>query len=385
VISGPSNIALRYLQRHVLLLSLIPLGLLFTLTATLAREYHVREARLVREWFRKGNEDFAAGQARKALEDFRNALSYDPENRLVQMRLAEALLADGQFSEARTYFMTLWDRSPGSGEVNLDLARVSMQAGDSAGAVRYFQAAIYGSWEKNPAAQRRNVRLELCDFLLAHGRMSDAQAQLMALAADITPEDALLHEKTGQMFLRAGEPRKGLEEFEAALRSDSKQTRLMENAGEAAFAAGDYSKAEKYLARADRENPSDAVAEMLATARDVISGDPFQAALSDEVQASRSWRAFQRGIERLQQCAGPIATAASVGQPPSDIQSLIPDSLVMKNRIHMVSLIKHPELRKEAMQFVFRIEETTAKSCGTPAGRDQALILIGKSHEVNNP
>jgi hypothetical protein len=37
------------------------------------------------------------------------------------------------------------------------------------------------------------------------------------------------------------------------------------------------------------------------------------------------------------------------------------------------------------MQFVFRIEETTAKSCGTPEGKDQALILIGNRQEANNP
>ncbi len=104
------NIASRYLQRRVLLLSLIPLALLFAITATLARTYHVREAGLVQEWYDKGNADLSAGRSAAAIEDFRNALSYDPENNLVQPRLAEALLADGRITEARSYFLNLWDR-----------------------------------------------------------------------------------------------------------------------------------------------------------------------------------------------------------------------------------------------------------------------------------
>ena len=46
-----SNIALRYIQRRVLFFSLLPLGLLFAVTLTLARTYHAREAALAGKWF----------------------------------------------------------------------------------------------------------------------------------------------------------------------------------------------------------------------------------------------------------------------------------------------------------------------------------------------
>jgi len=84
--------------------------------------------------------------------------------------------------------LNLWDRSPGSGEVNLDLAHVSMRMGDAEQAIRYFQSAIYGSWEKDPARQRRNARLELYDYLVSQGRTGDAQAELAGLAADTRAE-----------------------------------------------------------------------------------------------------------------------------------------------------------------------------------------------------
>jgi tetratricopeptide (TPR) repeat protein len=175
-------------QRRVLLLSLIPLGLMFALTATLARAYHVREAGLVQKWSRKGDDDMSAGRAAEALEDFRNALAYDPENGQIQLRLAEALLAGGRLTEARSYLLNLWDRSPGSGEVNLDLAHVSMRMGDAEESIRYFRSAIYGSWEKDPAQQRRKTRQELYEFLVSQGRTSEAQAELAGLAAD-TPSE----------------------------------------------------------------------------------------------------------------------------------------------------------------------------------------------------
>ena len=37
----------------------------------------------------------------------------------------------GRLTEARSYLLNLWDRSPGSGEVNLDLAHISARTGVS--------------------------------------------------------------------------------------------------------------------------------------------------------------------------------------------------------------------------------------------------------------
>jgi len=381
----PTNIASRYFQRRVLLLSLIPLALLFLLTVTLAGTYHAREEVLVREWSQKGSEDLSAGQPSRAFEDFRNALSYDPNNDLVQLLLAEALLADGRLPEARSYLVNLWDRSPGSGKVNYDLAHVSMRTGDWEQAVRYFQTAIYGSWDEDPAQQRNKVRLELFELLLARGQTSEAQAELASVAADIPPEDATLHEQTGRLFLKAGLPGKAVTEYEAALRNNPRQPQWLEEAGFAAFAAGDYAKAETFLARAARENPSSEDHELLRTVREVLDDDPLRAGLSNEERAQRSWRAFQQGLARLQECTGSNADPQPSQQIPSDLYSLLQDAKGLKGRVSLQSLRKDPDLRNEAMQLVFHIEESTLKTCGTPTGTDHALLLIGKEHAGNNP
>ena len=43
------------------------------------------------------------------------------------------------------------------------------------------------------------------------------------------------------------------------------------------------------------------------------------------------------------------------------------------------------EIRNQAVQLVFRIEEKTAGSCGMPMGADRALVLIGKRQQAIHP
>lgn len=385
MISESKNIVSRYVQRRVLLFSLILLALLFVITAALARTYHAREEGLVSEWFQKGNADLAGGKPAQAIEDFRNALSYGPENPRVQLHLAESLLADGRLIEAHSYLVNLWDRAPGSGEVNLDLAHVSMQTEDVDQAIRYFRGAIFGSWEKEPALQRRKVRLELCELLLSHRRTDDARAEIAGLAADTPAENGALREENGRLFLRVGEPGKALAEFEAALQTDPRQSQWLADADHVAFEDGDYLKAETYFSKADRENPSDEIHASLMLVRDVLGNDPFLAGLSDEEQTRRSWRDFELGLERLRKCTEASANSFSSGRSPSDLQFLNKEAQDLQKRVNLRSLGKNSEMRNEAMKLVSRIEDATAQTCGPATGVDQALTLIGKRHEGNNP
>jgi len=374
----------------VLLLSAILLAILFAITATLARTYHSREEGLASEWLQKGNTDLSGGKPAQAFEDFRNSLFYGPENPDVQLRLAEVLLADGRFSEARSYLLNLWDRAPGSGQVNLDLARASMNMGDLDQAIRYFHGAIFGSWEKEPAIERRKVRLELCEFLLSHRMTSDAQAEIAGLAVDTPAENGALREENGRLFSRAGDPAKALPEFEAALRDDPLQSQWLGAAGQAAFDAGDFLKAETYFSRAEREDPSNEIHSSLLLVRSLLGNDPYMPGLSDEEQGSRIWRDFKQGLERLRHCTGTEASSTSSGSSSADssgtdLQELSQDAQELQKRINQVSLGKNPEMRNEAMRMVSRMEETTYSACGPATSMDQALKMIVKRHEGTNP
>lgn len=366
-------------------MSLILLVLLFVVTAALARAYHSREEALAQEWADRGNTDLSAGKPAKAFEDYRNSLSYAPENPDVQLHLAEALLADGRITEARSYLANLWDRAPGSGEVNLDLAHVSMQMGEPDQAIRYFRSAILGSWEEDSTLQRRKARLELYEYLLDKRRMDEAQAVIAGIAADTTSGSGLAHEENGHLFLRLGDPVKALAEFEAALQTDPQNTQWLAEAAQVAFEDGDYSKAEAYFSRAVRENPTDDLRASLVLVRNVLRNDPFLPGLSEEEQSRRSWSDFQLGLGRLKKCVNADASSSSSSNASSDLNAISKDAQQIQKRINLSALGKDSELRNEAMQLVSRIEDITSQTCGPATGIDQALKLLKKQQEGIKP
>jgi tetratricopeptide (TPR) repeat protein len=281
--------------------------------------------------------------------------------------------------------VNLWEKSPGSGRVNLDLARDSVQLGDDDQAIRYFRAAVLGSWEGDPWRQRRDVRLELCQFLIANGRVNDAQAEIAGLAADTPAEDGILHEEIGQLFMKAGEPSRALAEFEAALRTNPSQSQWLADAARAAFDAGDYLKAESYYSKADRENPSPEISSSLTLVQDILGNDPFLAGLSEEEQTRRTRCDIRQAIQRLRQCSAASAPGSAAKQLPASLQLLELEAQDLEKPANLRSLAKSPEARNQAMQLVFRIENASSQTCGPATGVDQALILIGKRHEGTNP
>jgi tetratricopeptide (TPR) repeat protein len=381
----PQNIVSRYVERRILLSSLVLLGLAFLVTAALARSYHVREEGLAAEWFLKGNSDFTEGKREQAFEDFQNSLSYNPENSNVQLRLAEALLEDGRYAEAHSYLANLWDRTPGSGQVNLDLAHVFMQSGDVGQAVRYFHGAIFGSWESEPVEQRRKARLELIDFLLAHRLTTDAQAEIAGLATDTPSDDGILREENGRLLLKAGEPGKALAEFEAALKTNPHQSAWLADAGEVAFEDGDYLKAESYFSKSDRESPEPEVHVSLLLVRGILGNDPYLAGLSDEEQARRTWGNFQHELERLRNCTGRSPDKSRLPEPPVAVQPLAKEAQEFQRRVRLASLEKDSDLRNDTMRLVYRIEDAASQSCGPGTSLDEALQQIEKRHEGSNP
>jgi tetratricopeptide (TPR) repeat protein len=375
----PQHIVSRYLQQRVLLLSMILLALLFVVTAALARSYHAREGALARDWSDRGNKDLSSGRPAMALEDYRNSLSYEPANPDVQLHLAEALLADGRLTEARSYLANLWDHAPGSGEVNLDLARVSMRMGDADQATQYFRGAILGSWEGDAAFHRRQARLELSEFLLDKRKLDEARGVITGIAMDTPAQNGSVHEENGHLFLRVGDPVMALAEFEAALQTDPHNGEWLEEAAQVAFEDGNYSRAETYFSRAVQENPTAELRASLAMVREVLRNDPFLPGLSEEEQTRRSWRDFQQGMERLHKCLATGAISASSNHASNDLNGLAKEALELQQRVNLSSLGSNPELRKEAMQLVSRIEDVTSQICEPVTGIDQALRLLNKT------
>ena len=230
------------------------------------------------------------------------------------------------------------------------------------------------------AERRRQVRLELCQFLLKQGATAQAQSELIALAA-VLPQDAALHTKVAGLFQKAGDYDHALEEYRNALEIDRHENSALVGAGEVAFETADYRTAASYLERAVRAGAADEHdKELLETARLIRSLDPMSPRLSRAETDRRTLSAFETATARLDDCLKAHGLNPKPDQPQNDLQRLSLRAGELRRNARAAALRRNPDLRVDLMDFVSSVEELTAKQCGAPAGPDLALLLISRMH-----
>ncbi len=177
------------------------LALVFFLAVTgLSHVFHAQQESLGSRWFTRGTIDLKQQRFQPAVSDFRTALLYSRDNYAYQLNLAEALIGLRRTSEAHAYLVNLWEREPENGLVNLELARIAVQNGETEQALRYYHNAIYATWPGDQEVERRDTRLELIEFLLGTNAKTQAQSELIALAANLA-DDPSQHTRVGELFL----------------------------------------------------------------------------------------------------------------------------------------------------------------------------------------
>ena len=366
-------------QRPTLLIVLSILVVVFFLAVTgLSRVYFRQRESLGARWFNRGISDLKAKNFEAAVTDFRTALLYSRDDYSYQLNLAEALIGLNRAGEASAYLLNLWDREPDNGVVNLELARIARQQGRSDQAVRYYHDAEYAVWPRDQESQRREARLELIDLLLQMKDHGNAQAELIALAANVDDEPGI--QKTlGDLFVRAGDYEHALAAYRTLLRDNRHDAAAMAGAGYAAFELGRYPVAEHYLQSAVASDSGDAQsAQLLQTTQAVLHMDPFRPQISAMDRDKIAMEAFTAAGQRLSACPLPksgVADPAGGALSPSDEWN------ALKPRMTALQLRRDPDLANTAMDLVFRIERQTSVICGTPTGNDLALLLIAKLHE----
>jgi tetratricopeptide (TPR) repeat protein len=368
-----------YLRKQPTMLALLlALAVLFFLFVTgLSRAYHAQRESLGDRWFSRGVADLKVKRYDAAVTKFRAALLYSRDNYSYQLNLAEALIGLKRTGEASAYLLNLWDREPEDGLVNLELARIASQNGQTDQAIRYYHNAVYAAWPSDQEIRRRDVRLELIELLLRINAKAEAQAELIALAENVGA-DAAQQEHIGQLFLRAQDYEHALAAFHASLKSDRHNPAAMAGAGYAAFELGRYPLAESYLETAVSDDPNDRQSDdRLKTAKLVLRMDPFRRQTSLAERNRMAVEAFETAGLRLKNCAvrgNPSAQASSQSGLSDKWASLQP-------QVTERNLQRNPDLVESVMDIVFRIERQTSGDCGTPTGKDLALLLIAKLHE----
>lgn len=368
-------------RNTLLLLSFLVLIILFVITSFAVKAYHAQERELAQQWYSAGERQLQAGRAEAALEDFRSALIYSRNNSRVELQLAHALAAAGHLSEARAYLLGLWEREPGNGTVNLELARLAAQSSSVPEAVQYYHDAVYGQWDAHPAQHRRQAGLELAEFLLRVGQKAQAQAELIALTADLPPDPAL-ETQVGTLLLKTGEYDHAAPLFRQALRLHPNYMPALEGGGEASFEMRNYRDARRYLTRAKRLGALSAQSQSrLETATLILESDPLAPRLSGQERTSRALRAFAQSMTRLIGCAAASGVSLENGQQQSDLQKVNALALALKPKVRERSLARDPDLLLKVTDMVFEIEKVTERACGEPQGMDLALLLLSRAQE----
>jgi tetratricopeptide (TPR) repeat protein len=397
--STPLTPAERLAKRHLIFKDTLALLSVFAVTCVLAvltwlifRSYSQHQSDAAARWKRRGEDALAHNNAKAAVYDLRTALGYGQDDPATEVELAGALAKAGRLQEATAYFNTLWEKEPGNGNINLQLARLAGRQRQTDLALHDYHAAIYGVWEGDGAIRRRQVRLELVRYLIQQKRFSDARDELLIAAGNDTTTPGLL--EVAGLLAEAHAPSDALQIYREVAGRRPVVVQALEGAGQMAFALARYRTARTYLDRA--LNASSASRPLmnrtlteknLKIANAVMAIYPSQA-LPQRERLRRVVRAFNVARKRYTSCANGTAGQNNTPKHGStqiqnneDMAALGTHWQNARPRLTVAALVDSAQLEQATMQLVFDTEQVTEQVCGEPTNDDAALLRIAASPE----
>jgi tetratricopeptide (TPR) repeat protein len=345
----------------------------------LVNRFHEQEKALGRHLYERGIQAQSEGQRERAIADFRAALSYAHDNFDYQLSLARALRDSGRTAESETYLVSLWERSPQEGAVNLALGRLFAREQLFDRTIQYYHNAIYGFWPGDPGTKRRDTHFELISYLLQHKTYPQAQAELITMATAL-PADPSLRLRVADLFAQAQDYEHALAQFQEVLQIDHDSPAALNGAGQAAFQLGRYRTAQGYLQSAVRlDSQNTQASQLLKTATLVLQGDPYAPRISDGERYQRMRAAFLAAGERLDDCAKSAGINLSPVSPPIGLPALKAQWLDKATKLARLRPPRDGADVDAVMDLVFEIERQTQAVCGSPDGFDQALLLLSQN------
>ncbi|MDT8068362.1 MAG: tetratricopeptide repeat protein [Terriglobia bacterium] len=340
----------------------------FTVTGFITRGYKARQEMLAVRWFSRGDRDLAAGNPARAVDEIQTALAFAPNDDTYRLKLALALMRSGQLPEARVHLANLWEERPGDATVNLQLARVMARMGDAQEAVRYYHGAIYGVWETHPLQNREAVRFELVNYLLSSHQIAGAQAELIALAAELPPNSAQ-QVKLGDLMMEADQPDRALIAYKNARKANRNNAQADLGAAQAAFALRKYTEARDYARLAVRIDPKmEEATQLEKQSQLILSTDPYAKGINIKTRAERAQAAYEGASDRLNDCL--------TNHNDPALQQLATQQASNFKRIRPWILQRDPDLLDNVVSWAYQVEATSEGTCGAPTGVDAALLVL---------
>ncbi len=354
---------------------------LFSVTLFLFRSFELHRDDLATRWSNRGALALSEDRPEAAIAALRIALTYSPGNRSYQLLLAKALAKAGHTEEAYNYFLGLWATQPGDGQINLWLARLEAKKGDRRAAIKYYRASIYGTWEGDGVARRRDVRLELAQYLLDQKQYNDARTEVL-IAAGNNPGNSALETKLASMLEQAGDPTDALAYYQKAIASDPKNVGALTSAGRLMYANGRFLDARRLFDRAnaeydahkDMKKPDD-LPTLIASSERGVELMPAKR-LKERDRIARILVARRIAQKRFETCSLQLEQS---GQSPSSLQVLSAAWAGNLGDATGKTLLHDPDAADATIKLIFDTEVQTDQVCGPPTGDDALLLRMAQS------
>ncbi|HTC75449.1 MAG TPA: tetratricopeptide repeat protein [Edaphobacter sp.] len=363
-------------------------AVLFAVTLFLFRSFATHREELAQRWAARGQAALVSGHPDQAIVALRTALSHAPGQRSYELLLAQALADAGHTEEAYNYFLGLWETQPGDGFINLRLARLAAKKNDMQAAINYYRAAIYGTWEGDGTVRRRDVRLELSRYLIAHHDLSSARTELLVTGGN-APDDVSLALTLAQLLEQASAPHDALNYYQKVLTREPDNQQALEAAGRLEYGFGHLEEAHRLLERAKQEHDASApnqpwppdLQAMLDTSKQILSIEPSKKLPAQE-RVSRILRARDLAKKRFDNCKTQVSAASASTSP---LQDLVARWTSKETTINRDALLNDTREQDAVMKLVYDTETQTSQICGPPTGDDALLLMIAKSPKAVEP
>ena len=364
------------IRREILQLVVLALAAVgtFLLTRSVASANRRESLRDAAQWFERGEGGLAAGDLDLAIESFHRAMVRNRSEQRYGLALAGAMAAKGQDDSARQVLLSLRESAPDAPEINVQLARLAARRPDVMEAVRYYHNALYAPGSSERPQTRRQLRLELVRFLLAHGQASRGLSELLALSADL-PDEAPSHVEAGQLFAQAGDERRALDQFQRALRIAPAENDALAGAGMAAASLGDYGLAQKYLGSISGE--TEALRETRDMVEAVLRRDPLAPRLRSSERLRRVHANLAYAVDRFGACR-----AATTTGPADDADRQLQDAAGSFEAELRRPGTRDQDAIEQGVELASRLGTRLGQACPPATALDRALVLIGRRHGI---
>ena len=366
---------LRFVHREIVLLTVLVAVTIaaFFITRAVATGNRRIRTQDAEAWYAEGQSAARNADLERAVTAFRQAAIKDADNIRYRLALAQALARAHHDDQARRTLLALRDLQPEDPDTNLQLARLERST-DPDAAIRYYQSTLVEWWRPDRLSERRDARTELIQYLLDRGDRSHALAELLVLVVDL-PDDGDAQSAAGRLFLAAGDPRRALERFTAALRLAPGSAAAHAGAGEAHFELGEYAQAIREFA--DASSLSTRSQELMQVSQLVLSADPLAPRLSSTERKRRLKAALAYLKERLGSCGASPPPAQT-----ADLESLRLEIVAFDKTITEVAARDLTDTIEEGLNAIARTERALEGRCGSAPPLDRALGLITRRHGI---